>query len=194
MESRFPLTCTPDGDEERQQQTVYSNSDQTIRRLASRFSESTVTMGVDETYSNIFYPPRDSKLDPRCSNFDTRAWIEALVEYENSNLESGRRRRSGVSFRNLNVYGFGNYTDYQKSVGNSILSLITPRRKHRIDILRDLDGLVNTGEMLLVLGPPGSGCSTLLKTISGHMKGLFLGDKVRMNYRGMCGSVPVHSC
>ncbi|GLB01931.1 hypothetical protein AtubIFM57258_000342 [Aspergillus tubingensis] len=142
-------------------------------------------MGVDETYSNIFYPPRDSKLDPRCSNFDTRAWIEALVEYENGNLESGRRRRSGVSFRNLNVYGFGNYTDYQKSVGNSILSLITPRRKHRIDILHDLDGLVNTGEMLLVLGPPGSGCSTLLKTISGHMKGLFLGEKVRMNYRGV---------
>ena len=176
--------CTADGDEEGRKEAVYNNADQIIHRLASRISENTVVMEVDESYNHIFHPLRGSKLDPQCSSFDTRAWVEALVQYESVNSESGRRRRSGVSFRNLDVYGFGKYTDYQKTVGNSILSVITPRRKHRIDILHDLEGIVNTGEMLLVLGPPGSGCSTFLKAISGHMKGLFLGDKVRMNYRG----------
>ncbi|GCB23305.1 multidrug resistance protein CDR2 [Aspergillus awamori] len=176
--------CTADGDEEGRKEAVYNNADQIIHRLASRISENTVVMEVDESYNDIFHPLRGSKLDPQCSSFDTRAWVEALVQYESVNSESGRRRRSGVSFRNLDVYGFGKYTDYQKTVGNSILSVITPRRKHRIDILHDLEGIVNTGEMLLVLGPPGSGCSTFLKAISGHMKGLFLGDKVRMNYRG----------
>ncbi|GKZ56583.1 hypothetical protein AnigIFM49718_001850 [Aspergillus niger] len=177
--------CTADGDEEGRKEAVYNNADQIIHRLASRISENTVVMEVDESYNDIFHPLRGSKLDPQCSSFDTRAWVEALVQYESVNSESGRRRRSGVSFRNLDVYGFGKYTDYQKTVGNSILSVITPRRKHRIDILHDLEGIVNTGEMLLVLGPPGSGCSTFLKAISGHMKGLFLGDKVRMNYRGV---------
>ncbi|OJJ70038.1 hypothetical protein ASPBRDRAFT_56781 [Aspergillus brasiliensis CBS 101740] len=185
MHARGDSAGTLFADEEGQKETVYHNADEIIRRLASQVSENTMATDIDETHSNIFHPPRGSKLDPRCPNFDTRAWIEALVRYESVNLDSGRRRRSGVSFRNLDVYGFGKYTDYQKTVGNSILSLITLRRKHRIDILHDLEGIVNTGEMLLVLGPPGSGCSTFLKTISGHMEGLFLGDKARMNYRGV---------
>jgi energy-coupling factor transporter ATP-binding protein EcfA2 len=35
-----------------------------------------------------------------------------------------------------------------------------------LEILRDFDGLVKSGEMLVVLGRPGSGCSTFLKTIA----------------------------
>lgn len=160
------------------------DADRTIRRLASRASRHTVSSEVSKPYNGIFNPLPDSDLDPQSSNFNTRAWVEALLRYESENLESGRRRKSGISFRNLDVYGFGMSTDYQKSVGNSILSLMTQRRKRRIDILHGFEGLVNAGEMLLVLGPPGSGCSTLLKTIAGQMEGLFLGDKVMMNYRG----------
>ncbi|KAJ6100307.1 CDR ABC transporter [Penicillium canescens] len=163
----------------------YNDVDRTIHRLASRVSQHTVASDVTRPYNGIFHPLPGSDLDPQSSSFDTRAWVEALVRYESEDLESGRRRKSGVSFRNLDVYGFGMSTDYQKSVGNSILSLMTQRRKRRIDILHGLKGLVNAGEMLLVLGPPGSGCSTLLKTIAGQMEGLFLGDEVMMNYRGV---------
>jgi ABC-type multidrug transport system ATPase subunit len=35
-------------------------------------------------------------------------------------------------------------------------------------ILYSMDGLVKEGEMLLVLGKPGAGATTLLKTISGN--------------------------
>lgn len=172
------------GDDEAED--VHSDLDQTIRRLASRVSQRNEALDVGNPCNDLFHPLPGSNLDPESSSFDTRAWVEALVQYESNDVGSGRRRKSGVSFRNLDVYGFGMSTDYQKTVGNSILSLITPRRKRRIDILHGFEGLVDSGEMLLVLGPPGSGCSTLLKTIAGEREGLFLGDDTVMNYRGMC--------
>lgn len=178
-----PWTSAPSLEENEGEMEGY-DADRTIRRLASRASRHTVSSEVSKPYNSIFNPLPDSDLDPQSSNFNTRAWVEALLRYESENLESSRRRKSGVCFRNLDVYGFGMSTDYQKSVGNSILSLMAQRRKRRIDILHGFEGLVNAGDMLLVLGPPGSGCSTLLKTIAGQMEGLFLGDKVMMNYRG----------
>jgi len=57
-------------------------------------------------------------------------------------------------------------------------------RKRKVDILNSFDGVLESGEMLVVLGPPGSGCTTLLKTIAGEMNGIYLDDKAEMNYRG----------
>ena len=39
--------------------------------------------------------------------------------------------------------------------------------------------------MLVVLGRPGSGCSTLLKTISGETHGFFIDQKSEINYQGI---------
>lgn len=39
-------------------------------------------------------------------------------------------------------------------------------------------------EMLLVLGRPGSGCSTLLKTIAGETHGLNISENSHINYQG----------
>jgi ATP-binding cassette subfamily G (WHITE) protein 2 (PDR) len=100
-------------------------------------------------------------------------------------------RTAGVSFRNLNVHGFGTPTDYQKTFGNyplevgSIFNAITGRGKSKIDILRNFDGLVRSGEMLVVLGRPGSGCSTLLKTISGETSGFYIDSNSKLNYQGI---------
>ncbi|KAB8227707.1 uncharacterized protein BDW43DRAFT_316609 [Aspergillus alliaceus] len=129
----------------------------TIRKPASRVSRRTLTSAVTKSRNDVFHPLPDSDLDSQSSTFDTRAWVKALVRYESEHLESGRRRKSGASFRNLDLYGFGMPTDYQKSVGNSILLLLTQWCKKWIDILHDLKGLVNASEMLLVPGPPGSG-------------------------------------
>jgi len=104
-------------------------------------------------------------------------------------------RSSGVCFQNLNVHGFGASTDYQKDVANVWLSLAATARqltgsgRQRIDILRQFDGLVHKGEMLVVLGPPGSGCSTFLKTIAGEMNGIFVDDGSYFNYQGELDSI-----
>ena len=39
--------------------------------------------------------------------------------------------------------------------------------------------------MLVVLGPPGSGCTTFLKTIAGEMSGLELDLESEINYMGL---------
>jgi hypothetical protein len=72
-------------------------------------------------------------------------------------------RIAGVSFTNLNVHGFGSPTDYQKTVGNIWLDYFGKFRRligvgkklTKIQILRDFEGLVKAGEMLVVLGRPG---------------------------------------
>ncbi|TEB24254.1 hypothetical protein FA13DRAFT_1714739 [Coprinellus micaceus] len=44
----------------------------------------------------------------------------------------------------------------------------TSRHPPLKDILSGFEGVVKPGEMLLVLGSPGAGCSTLLKTVANH--------------------------
>jgi ATP-binding cassette subfamily G (WHITE) protein 2 (PDR) len=52
-------------------------------------------------------------------------------------------------------------------------------------ILDSFDGFLDPGELLLVLGRPGAGCSTFLKTISGEMSGLELVEGSSINYSGI---------
>ena len=93
-----------------------------------------------------------------------------------------------MAWRGLNVYGYDASTEYQSTFANYPLKyLITTlgcRRRSRLHILRDFEGLVYGGEMLLVLGKPGSGCTTFLKTLAGRTYGLHLDDSALLNYQG----------
>ncbi|KAJ6571566.1 ABC transporter [Mycena capillaripes] len=117
----------------------------------------------------------DETLDPRSPRFDLNAWLRSVMQVVSRDPETFPSRTAGVSFRNLNVHGVGSPTDYQKTVGNIWLGAFSSLRgflgmgtgKRKIQILRDFDGLVSSGELLVVLGRPGSGCSTFLKTIAG---------------------------
>jgi ATP-binding cassette subfamily G (WHITE) protein 2 (SNQ2) len=51
-----------------------------------------------------------------------------------------------------------------------ILPQLGTAREKR-DLIRDFSGVVRDGEMLLVLGRPGSGCSTFLKAITNKIEG-----------------------
>lgn len=130
----------------------------------------------------------DSPLNPSSPHFSARAWAKAFVNVA-SQTDHGFRT-AGVAFQNLNVHGFGAATDYQKSVGNilfeasSLVRKITGHGKTKIDILRSFDGVVRKGEMLVVLGPPGSGCTTFLKTMAGETSGIYVDEKSHFNYQG----------
>ncbi|KAH6672820.1 multidrug resistance protein CDR1 [Verticillium dahliae] len=115
----------------------------------------------------------------------------SLFSARKESLQGNVPKTTGVAFRDLNVYGFGSDTDFQKSVGNIFLegvnlaSKLFNRKQQRIDILRDLEGVVHSGEMLCVLGPPGSGCSTFLKTVAGETHGFHVQDTSTLNYSGI---------
>ncbi|KAG8789944.1 hypothetical protein FRC12_013096 [Ceratobasidium sp. 428] len=96
---------------------------------------------------------------------------------ENMDKEGIKKRDLGVGFIDLTVRGLGAAAKYQPT----IFSLLSPKtwlqELHALrfppvkDILTSFTGTVQSGEMLLVLGSPGSGCSTLLKVLANHRDG-----------------------
>ncbi|KDR66421.1 hypothetical protein GALMADRAFT_80772 [Galerina marginata CBS 339.88] len=86
--------------------------------------------------------------------------------------EDIKSRQLGVAFEDLTVVGLGTSASFQATLGSLLnpLNIISKIRSIRHPPLRDIlsgfEGVVRPGEMLLVLGRPGSGCSTLLKTLA----------------------------
>jgi ABC-type glutathione transport system ATPase component len=159
-----------------------------VHQLARRYTQQS---HYSTTGQNVFNAEPGSILDPNGEHFNARAWCKAMLHMQTDDPQAHPPRTSGVAFRDLNVHGFGSTTDYQKSVGNVWLEgigiakrLAGGQGKTKIDILRNLDGLVESGELLVVLGPPGSGCSTFLKTITGETHGFFVDEHSKINYKG----------
>ncbi|KAF9052029.1 pleiotropic drug resistance ABC transporter [Panaeolus papilionaceus] len=85
-------------------------------------------------------------------------------------------RSIGVGFRNLTVVGLGASDTYLPTMGTifspsaMMENVRKARHPHLRNILQGIEGVVRPGEMLLVLGSPGAGCTTLLKTLSNQRK------------------------
>ena len=110
----------------------------------------------------------------------TRMFGKARQEHS----EESKTRHSGVIFRNLTVKGVGLGASLQPTVGDIFLGL--PRTIKNLltnglkaasgkpavrEIISNFDGCVRPGEMLLVLGRPGAGCSTFLKAFTNQRSG-----------------------
>jgi ATP-binding cassette, subfamily G (WHITE), member 2, PDR len=186
-----------EGDETSSTPEVKDRSDDEGRaRTEFEVAELAKTLTGQSTWSNVpdnpFGGEKDSALDPNSPNFRARQWVKSMVKLQQADNKNPGRT-AGIAFQDLNVHGFGEATDYQKDVGNVWLELIgygkrllgIGKRPRRIEILRDFEGIVESGEMLVVLGPPGSGCSSFLKTITGETHGFVVDDNSYLNYQGI---------
>jgi ATP-binding cassette subfamily G (WHITE) protein 2 (PDR) len=135
----------PDEDQQR---------DETILDLARNFTNQSEKLH----HESPFTAAKGSRLDPKSDQFCAKDWAKAFhnLRYGSSGAQA---RVAGVAFKSLNVWGKGSPTDFQSTVGNTVLKLpsLFGKGEQKIDILRDLDGLVLAGEQLCVLGPPGYG-------------------------------------
>ncbi|RYP53146.1 hypothetical protein DL768_001820 [Monosporascus sp. mg162] len=111
---------------------------------------------------------------PKSAIFDARVWITEFVKLTESDPASAPRAL-GIAFKVLSGFGWSTGAQFQKSVGNVLIGIAkdlvraassSKRQERRLGNLRDFEGTVEKGEMLLVLVPPGSGCSTFLKILS----------------------------
>ena len=79
----------------------------------------------------------------------------------------------------------------QADVGSVLTTPFRPweylniNKKEPRTILSNFNGFVASGELLLVLGRPGAGCSTFLKTIAGELDGLKLDKDSSVHYSGI---------
>lgn len=133
---------------------------------------------------------QDPTLDPTKPEFDHHRWAQHVLGQANG---AGIEILSqGVAFSDLSVSGSGSSLRFQETLISSLTlpfriaskpltgRLSSPRR-----ILHSFDGLLEGGELLLVLGRPGSGCTTFLKTICGHLGGLTLEAGSSIHFEGI---------
>ncbi|KAF8598979.1 pleiotropic drug resistance ABC transporter [Ceratobasidium sp. AG-I] len=91
--------------------------------------------------------------------------------------EDIKKRELGVGFVALTVRGLGAAAKYQPTIFSAFSlkairqSIHEARHPPVKDILSNFAGVVRSGEMLLVLGSPGSGCTTLLKVLANQRQG-----------------------
>lgn len=179
----------------------YSHQGQDDHDLRATRTKSTIG---NLASANPFEDPSHPELNPSSPEFNPRKWVKVVMrQHARREDEQGvtgtlnfDALRAGVAFKNLNVHGFGRPTDFQKDVANIWLevsqvvkSIFGKASQTKIQILRDFEGVIRSGEMLVVLGRPGSGCSTFLKTIAGETHGFFIGDGSDINYQGITKEV-----
>ncbi|KAL4897790.1 ABC-2 type transporter-domain-containing protein [Aspergillus ambiguus] len=152
--------------------TQLASCDQQLSRIASRA-----------------IAPGDPALDPDSKDFDLYQWLRRVVHQLKD--EGIPRSKASVYFRDLHVTGTGSALQIQQTVGGLFTSLLRPREtfnlgpKNPKQILKRFDGVLESGELLIVLGRPGSGCSTFLKSLSGELYGLKLDSKSEIHYSGI---------
>jgi ATP-binding cassette subfamily G (WHITE) protein 2 (SNQ2) len=101
-----------------------------------------------------------------------------------------KSKRIGVSWDGLTVSGIGGVKNYVKTFPDAFVSFFNVyetainilglgKKGKEFNILEDFKGVAKPGEMVLVLGRPGSGCTTFLKVISNQRYGYTnIGGKV----------------
>lgn len=106
---------------------------------------------------------------------ESQQWHKSdkLRELESLQVDDTKQpRRLGVAWNNLTVKGVNSNAAFNEN----ILSLFNPFHKKAKGaqlktIIDKSSGCVKPGEMLLVLGRPGSGCTSLLNVLANNRRG-----------------------
>ncbi|GKZ97062.1 hypothetical protein AnigIFM59636_011812 [Aspergillus niger] len=161
--------------------TLSEHQQEELRTIASR--QSAVSTAADKHSKQGF----GSHIDPTSPHFDLSQWMRYQVQQFE---EDSSARKTGVVFKDVTVQGRGAEIQIQHTVLSSVYAPILGGAFRRGSnkaktILHDVHGHIEQGEMLLVLGRPGAGCSTMLKTISADTNGLDLSSSSVISYNGI---------
>ncbi|KAF7559139.1 hypothetical protein G7046_g5028 [Stylonectria norvegica] len=195
MDKSSPASRRPSARQRQASVAVIDDVDRTeLVRLATalsrRHSNATGEPSRIHTLATLAtHDENDPVLDPQSGQFDLYKWLNNFVQ---TLREQGvTATQTGVIYKNLSVYGTGAALQVQETVASMLLTplrlgeVFSFGKKEPKQILRNFDGLIKSGELLIVLGRPGSGCSTLLKTICGELHGLSVGRDSSIHYNGI---------
>ncbi|KAF8984530.1 hypothetical protein BGZ46_007790 [Entomortierella lignicola] len=147
----------------------------------------------------------------KASDFDLADYLtDKIPRADNAGIKP---RNMGIIWENLQVLGEGVGAKHAPTVGDPVVALInlvnpwfwakkcfskkgqSMTKAVTKTIIHPMSGYCREGEMLLVLGRPGAGCSTLLRVLADHRKnyksvegdvtyGPFTADQIKKHYRG----------
>jgi ATP-binding cassette, subfamily G (WHITE), member 2, SNQ2 len=151
----------------------------TSRRTRPQRTRTTTTAAAsDATDDDIEAGDREAEEGP---DFDVGAFLKD-GHFEKRTEAGESAKKVGVVYKNLTVKGVGASVAFVRTVPHAIIGTFGPdlyrllcrfipalrfgRHPPTRDLIHDFSGHVRDGEMMLVLGRPGSGCSTFLKAIA----------------------------
>lgn len=138
--------------------------------------------------------------DEKDEDFDLGPFLrEGHFEKRKAGGESAKK--VGVVYKHLTVKGVGATATFVPTLPQAVMGTFGPDLYHLItrffpkvavfgkrpptrDLIHDFTGAVRDGEMMLVLGRPGSGCSTFLKAIAND-RGSFAAVTGDVSYGGI---------
>ncbi|RCK57612.1 Multidrug resistance protein CDR1 [Candida viswanathii] len=169
------------------QNTLNSESSAALLKHMSHMSEAPGVLPTGEEGKEI------EQLDPDSPNFNATFWVKNVRKLLDSDPEYYKPSKLGIAYRDLRAYGVANDSDYKVTVDNGVIKLVTeiirlfqPEDESRFfNILKPMDAIMRPGELTVVLGRPGAGCSTLLKTIAAQTYGFHVGKESRITYDGL---------
>lgn len=141
----------------------------------------------------VGYDDVDPRLDPNSDQFNSRFWIKNYRKLLYENSDYYKPSSLGFVYKDLRAYGQLSDSDFQTNFGNVVIKraveLVHSFQKAdastQFDILKPMDGVIPTGEVTVVLGRPGAGCSTFLKTVALQTYGFHVDKESILSYDGL---------
>ncbi|ESZ90193.1 ABC transporter [Sclerotinia borealis F-4128] len=150
------------------QQEGHGNGLTRALSASSAFSERRASRAYDDS-------DEDNKDGPISMAKDWNLMPEIQAMREQGEKDQVKRRDLGVTWKNLTVKGIGADAAINENVGSqfNIPKIIKEGRTSAPlrTLVDNAHGCVKPGEMLLVLGRPGAGCTTLLKMLANNRMG-----------------------
>ncbi|KAK7677291.1 ABC_PDR_domain2 protein [Cerrena zonata] len=163
----------------------------TLTNVSKNSQHSTIAPG-----NNPMVDIADPRLDPESSDFDSKYWVKNFRSFVSKDPEYYKPTSLGVYYKDLRAYGKASDADFQSNVGNvfqkytgEVLNFFSKQDESKqFDILKPMDGLIKPGELTVVLGRPGAGCSTFLKTLANQTHGFHIDQNSQLSYDGLSPS------
>lgn len=180
------------------QQLARTLTNTSAASTGDRLSLSRTLTHVSQEHSTAEFPGEngdiDPKLDPNLDSFDLTFWVQNIRRLMDLDPDYYKPAQLGVVFKDLRAFGLSADFDIQSTFANVVYNkfrkwvLGSNKRlveKLLVDILKPMDGICVPGELTVVLGRPGAGCSTFLKLIAAQTDGFHIDGNSVISYDGL---------
>lgn len=152
--------------------------------------------GVNPVFDGESDSHYDARLDPKSDDFVSAAWVKNMANMAKADPEYFKPYELDCCWKGLSASGDSADVAYQATFSNVPKKLVSmayrrlrpAKESNTFQILKPMDGFIDAGELLVVLGRPGSGCSTLLKSISANTHGFDVSKDSKISYKGLSPS------